>query len=218
MRERTAELRETQLEVVRRLARAAELRDDDTGEHIERMGRLCERLALAAGFSAPTPRRCATRRCCTTSARSACPTASCASPAGSTRRSGRSCAHAEIGAAMLAGSPSPLIQLGEEIARTHHERWDGTGYPAGLRGEEIPLAGRICAVCDVFDALRSRRPYKEAWTLDEALAEIARPARPPLRPCTWSTCSCRWPGSWRPSWRSTTREDGPLGANVPLAA
>ena len=64
----------------------------------------------------------------------------------------------------------------------HHERWDGTGYPAGLRGEEIPLAGRICAICDVFDALRSRRPYKDAWPLDEAIAEIAPPARPPLRP------------------------------------
>ena len=66
-----------------------------------------------------------------------------------------------IGAAMLAGSRSPLLQLAEAIARTHHERWDGTGYPAGLRGEEIPLAGRICAICDVFDALVSPRPYKE---------------------------------------------------------
>jgi putative two-component system response regulator len=81
--------------------------------------------------------------------------------------------HAEIGASMLSGSPSPLVQLGEAIARTHHERWDGSGYPAGLRGEEIPIAGRIVAICDVFDALRSRRPYKSAWTLDEALAEIA---------------------------------------------
>ena len=64
--------------------------------------------------------------------------------------------------------------MGEIVARTHHERWDGTGYPAGLAGEDIPLVGRICAVADVFDALISDRPYKQAWTVDDTLAEIAR--------------------------------------------
>jgi response regulator RpfG family c-di-GMP phosphodiesterase len=73
---------------------------------------------------------------------------------------------------MLAGSSAPLLQLAEQIARTHHERWDGSGYPSGLRGEQIPLAGRICAVADVFDALVSPRPYKRAWTLAEAVAEL----------------------------------------------
>jgi len=82
--------------------------------------------------------------------------------------------HTTIGADLLAGSRSPLVQMGEVIARTHHERWDGTGYPAGLAGEAIPLVGRICAVCDVFDALTSDRPYKRAWTVGEALAEIER--------------------------------------------
>jgi putative two-component system response regulator len=64
--------------------------------------------------------------------------------------------------------------MAEEIALSHHERWDGTGYPVGLAGEAIPLTARICAVCDVFDALRSRRPYKEPWPLQDALDELAR--------------------------------------------
>jgi putative two-component system response regulator len=64
--------------------------------------------------------------------------------------------------------------MGEVIARTHHERWDGSGYPAGLAGDDIPLVGRICAVCDVFDALLSVRPYKPAWTLADTLREIER--------------------------------------------
>ncbi len=80
--------------------------------------------------------------------------------------------HTAIGASILSGSSSPLMQLAETIALTHHERWDGTGYPAGLAGEAIPLPGRIAAICDVFDALLARRPYKERWSLDEALVEI----------------------------------------------
>jgi putative two-component system response regulator len=64
------------------------------------------------------------------------------------------------------------MRMAEEIARTHHERWDGGGYPAGLAGEQIPLVGRICAVCDVFDALLSDRPYKEPWPVPEALEQL----------------------------------------------
>ena len=64
------------------------------------------------------------------------------------------------------------MRMAEEIALTHHERWDGGGYPQGLAGEAIPLVGRICAVCDVFDALLSPRPYKEPWPVEEAIAEI----------------------------------------------
>ena len=77
-----------------------------------------------------------------------------------------------IGAGILSGSRSLIVQMAEEIARTHHEHWDGTGYPDGLRGEEIPLPGRICAIADVFDALTSTRPYKASWSVDEALVEI----------------------------------------------
>jgi putative two-component system response regulator len=81
--------------------------------------------------------------------------------------------HTTIGGTILAGSTSPLLQVAEAIALTHHERWDGTGYPAGLSGEAIPLPARVTAVCDVFDALLSKRRYKERWTLADALAELA---------------------------------------------
>jgi putative two-component system response regulator len=82
--------------------------------------------------------------------------------------------HTTIGGSILADSSSKLVQLAHTIALTHHERWDGTGYPAGLRGEEIPLPGRICAVCDVFDALLSVRPYKKPWPIDDVIAELER--------------------------------------------
>jgi putative two-component system response regulator len=84
--------------------------------------------------------------------------------------------HTTAGAQILAGSQSQLVQLGETIALTHHERWDGAGYPEGLAGEAIPIAGRICAVCDSYDAMTSRRPYKDAMLPADALAEIQREA------------------------------------------
>jgi putative two-component system response regulator len=80
--------------------------------------------------------------------------------------------HTRIGASILTGSSAPLIRLAETIALTHHERWDGSGYPKGISGDEIPLAGRICAICDVFDALLSSRPYKQPWSLPDTLEEI----------------------------------------------
>ena len=80
--------------------------------------------------------------------------------------------HTVVGAEILAGSSSSLIGVAAVIARSHHERWDGTGYPDGLRGAAIPLPARICAVADVFDALLSSRTYKPAWPLEDALAEL----------------------------------------------
>jgi putative two-component system response regulator len=82
--------------------------------------------------------------------------------------------HTEIGAELLSGSRSPVVQLAQQVALSHHEKWDGSGYPEGLEGENIPLEARICCVVDVFDALISDRPYKQAWSVDDALAEIKK--------------------------------------------
>lgn len=84
--------------------------------------------------------------------------------------------HARIGGSILGGSSCDLLQLAAQIAKTHHERWDGTGYPSGLKGDEIPLVGRIAAVADVFDALTTERPYKAAWTMEQAFAYLRQEA------------------------------------------
>jgi putative two-component system response regulator len=81
-------------------------------------------------------------------------------------------AHTTIGAQILSGSEFGTLQTAEEIAASHHEHWDGTGYPLGLAGEDIPLAGRLVALADVFDALVHERPYKPAWPLERAVEEI----------------------------------------------
>jgi putative two-component system response regulator len=80
--------------------------------------------------------------------------------------------HTTLGAKMLSGSDSVFLKMAETIAFSHHERWDGGGYPLGIKGEEIPLSGRICAIADVFDALSSARPYKQAWSFEKTAAEI----------------------------------------------
>lgn len=80
--------------------------------------------------------------------------------------------HAAIGAELLSGSESKVMQMAKEIALTHHERWDGSGYPRSLKGGQIPLLGRICCLCDIFDALINERPYKKAMAFDKAVEEI----------------------------------------------
>jgi CHASE2 domain-containing sensor protein len=175
VRERTIELRTTQLDVIHRLAQATESRDQETGLHLERISRMCERVGLALGM---TPTDAETLRSASLLhdvGKIAIPDSILLQPGalspGDREHMRR---HTSIGASILAGSSSPVMEVAEEIARTHHERWDGSGYPAGLSGEEIPLSGRVCAVCDVFDALLSARPYKQPWPLDEALDELRR--------------------------------------------
>jgi len=82
--------------------------------------------------------------------------------------------HCEIGGDLLKGGNSKLLKIARAVALTHHEHWDGSGYPVGMPGRKIPLAGRIVAICDVFDALTSQRPYKKPWKFEEAVKEIVR--------------------------------------------
>ena len=173
VRERTVDLEHARVELLERLALAAEYRDDNTQEHAQRVGRTVAMLSSALGLpseqievllraaplhdigkigvpdaillkaSALTPEEFAVMR-----------------------------AHTTIGAQILSGSEFAILQTAERIAAAHHERWDGAGYPNGLAGDAIPLAGRLVAVADVFDALMHERPYKPAWSLEQAIEEI----------------------------------------------
>jgi response regulator RpfG family c-di-GMP phosphodiesterase len=171
--ERTAALRRTQLEILQRLSRAAEWRDGDTGRHVERIGRLSQWLGLALGMPAPEAETLRHAAVAHDIGKLAVPDRILLKAGPLTLQERREMErHALIGASMLSESESEVMQLAEDIARTHHEHWDGSGYPSGLSGVDIPLAGRICAVCDVFDALVSARPYKRGWPLQEALDEM----------------------------------------------
>jgi hypothetical protein len=174
VRERTEELRQTQLEVVQRLGTAAEWRDGDLGHHIDRISHLCERLGRALGFDPERARMLATASAMHDVGKIGVPDRVLLKPGRLDEEEWALMrSHTAIGAAILAGSAAPLLQMAERIARHHHERWDGSGYPDGLAGEAIPLEARICAICDVFDALLSARPYKESWSLEGTLTEIA---------------------------------------------
>jgi CHASE2 domain-containing sensor protein len=171
--QRTQQLRETQLEVIQRLAQAAESRDDVTGRHIERIGRMCERLGAAIGMSRSEAEDLRHASSLHDIGKIAIPDRVLMKPGKLDAAEWKVMKeHTRLGASMLAGSSSRLVVTAEQIALTHHERWDGSGYPHGLQGEQIPLAGRICAICDVFDALLSKRCYKEGWSLEAAVAEI----------------------------------------------
>jgi putative two-component system response regulator len=175
VRERTEELEAARVEVLERLARAAEFRDDLTGGHTRRVGELAERLARTLGL--PEDEVEVVRRAAPLHdvGKIGLPDSILLNPGRLTPEEfERGKSHTWIGAGILAGSGVPTLQVAERVALHHHERWDGSGYPHGLRDEEIPLCARIVAVADVYDALTSARPYKAAWSPPEARAEIRR--------------------------------------------
>lgn len=169
------QLQDSQRELIQRLAQSVESRDTETGEHIYRIGVLCQRLALHLGWSEQQARMLSYASLAHDIGKIGIPDSILLKEGALDEAEWEIMkSHTTIGARILAGSANPLVQMAETIALTHHENWDGSGYPAGLQGEQIPLVGRICAVVDVYDALLSQRPYKEAWPLDEVLEEIRR--------------------------------------------
>lgn len=170
-----AQLLEGSRDTVMRLARAAEYRDGDTGEHVDRMSSYAQVIARQIGMTAEDQALI-----------------KLAAPMHDVGKIGirdsvllkqgrltpeeyeQMKEHPLIGARILAGSRAKLLQMAEQIAVSHHERWDGTGYPRGLKGDDIPLVGRVVALADVFDALTTPRVYKDAWSVDDAVTHIQK--------------------------------------------
>jgi len=175
VRERTAELAQAQVEILTRLAQAAEFRDDDTGQHTQRVGHTSAMLAHQLGLPDDQVQLIHQAAPLHDVGKIGISDLILLKPGKLTNEEFTTIkTHAVIGARLLSGGHSELVQMAEHIASTHHERWDGRGYPHGLAGDSIPIEGRIVAVIDVFDALTHERPYKKAWPVAEAVAEIAR--------------------------------------------
>lgn len=173
VRERTCELEETRIEIVRRLGRAGEYRDNETGMHVIRMSQYCQRLALAAGVSATQADLLQLAAPMHDIGKIGIPDHILLKPGKFNDEEWKIMQrHAAIGAEIIGSHDSDLLVLARNVALTHHERWDGKGYPNGLSGETIPFEGRIAAICDVYDALTSTRPYKRAWSVNEAIDYI----------------------------------------------
>jgi putative two-component system response regulator len=173
VRQRTSDLEEARLEILERLAVAAEYRDDTTGQHTRRVGRVSALISRALGLTkdeVELMERAAPLH----------DVGKIGVPDQILLKGGRLTpeefslmkTHTTIGAKILGDSRNRLLQFAEEIALYHHEHWDGTGYTPGLAGESIPLSARIVAIADVYDSLTHERPYKRAWSKDEAVTEI----------------------------------------------
>ena len=171
--QRTKELENSRLEVIRRLGIAAEYKDNETGNHVARMSRYSYQLAKKIGLNEDYA----------TMILNAAPMHDIGKigiPDSVLLKQGRlnpdeweiMKTHVEIGVEILSDGTTPLLEMARRIAASHHEKWDGTGYPLGIKGEDIAIEGRICAIADVFDALTSTRPYKEAWSVEKAMAFI----------------------------------------------
>jgi hypothetical protein len=170
LRRALSELEIAQAETVRRLSMAVEFRDEDTGAHIERIGRFARLLAEQIGMSGEFCRRISHAAPLHDVGKVAIPDAILLKPGALTPEERAIVeTHAEEGHRLLRGSSSSILDMGATIALSHHERWDGGGYPRGIARENIPIEGRIVAIADVFDALTSHRVYRDAFPVEKAV-------------------------------------------------
>jgi HD-GYP domain-containing protein (c-di-GMP phosphodiesterase class II) len=167
------ELRKSQLDTLQRLAFAAELRDDVTGEHTQRVGEVSALIAQLMGLPSAQVELIRATAPLHDLGKIGIPDEILLKKGRFTKEEfDRMKRHTTIGSQILSGSRFLVLRIAEQVARSHHERWDGSGYPDGLKGGDIPLVARIVSVVDVFDALTHERPYKHAWTIEEAVDEI----------------------------------------------
>lgn len=172
---RTAELHKSHLETIFALTRAAEHRDDDTGAHVRRISRYSRHLADTLGLENSYGEMIQHASPMHDLGKIGIPDNILLKPAAHTDTERTiMMSHTTLGADILIGCESPYLKMGAEIALNHHECWDGGGYPNGLAGESIPLPARITAICDVYDALRSKRHYKAAFSHEEAMHIITQ--------------------------------------------
>ena len=170
VRERTRQIKETQQETLVRLMNASELRDTDTGMHIKRIQNFTELMAGQIGMSPDDAEELGLASTMHDLGKIGIPDNVLLKPGKLSEEEWKIMkSHSEIGARCLAGSRNHMLEQARIIALHHHERWDGKGYPNGIKGEEISQAGRIVCIMDVFDALTSSRPYKKAWPVDKAV-------------------------------------------------
>ncbi len=168
---RTKEIHSVQLEIVRRLGLAGEYRDNETGAHVVRMSRISEVIARGAGLDEKICELILYSSAMHDVGKIGIPDSVLLKPGKFEKEEWEIMkSHTEIGAKIIGDYPADIFWMAGVIATSHHEKWDGSGYPHGLKGEDIPISARIAAISDVFDALLSARPYKEPWPLEKALA------------------------------------------------